>query len=205
MVKAGFSTLPARPIRHFLLRPVHLELPLPAVGLGDGVEDQPAGEREGRQEHQPQGQDGRGEPGHQARVQELEDDGRAEEEAEGQEEQGDKPEELHRPIVLEERADHHEDTGAVAHGVELGDRALGPVAVLDGHVEDPPAAVHRVDGELRLDLEAAGEHREGLHEGAGEGAVAGHHVVEPVAVDPADRGAHRSLPKPWPARLFSFA
>ena len=48
-----------------------------------------------------------------------------------------------------------------------------------------------MDGDLRLDLEALGEHRHGLHEHAVERAVARHDVVEGEAVDLLDQPAHQ--------------
>ncbi len=47
-----------------------------------------------------------------------------------------------------------------------------------------------MDGELGLDLEDPGKRGERLYERAAHGLVAGHDVVEAVAIDPLDRGAH---------------
>lgn len=58
---------------------------------------------------------------------------------------------------------HHLD--AVAHGVELADRTLGAVAVLNRHLKQAQIVVQRVDGHLGFDLEAARQHGVGFDEG----------------------------------------
>lgn len=169
---------------------IHRQLPLPAVVLGHGVQDEARGERQAAQEHERRRQNGGGEAGHQAGPRVLRDDRDAQHEADKREHQRHEAEELERPVVLEERCDGHDDLDTVGDSIELGAGAGGPVAVLDRHVQDAPAPVHRVDGELRLDLESLGEHGERLHERPRERAVTGHDVVEAVAVDPLDHEPH---------------
>ena len=107
------------------------------------------------------------------------------------ERQAEPAEEGHGAVVAEQARDGRQHEHAVGEGGQLALRALGPVAVVDGHVGHPPAAVHRPDGDLGLYLEAAAHDGHGLHEGAGEGAVARHDVLEGVAVDHLDEPAHQ--------------
>ena len=55
--------------------------------------------------------------------------------------------------------------------------------------------VDGVDRELGFDLEALGKHREGFNERAAHGTVAGHDVIEAVAIDPLDHGADQIVAK----------
>ena len=52
-----------------------------------------------------------------------------------------------------------------------------------------------MDRELGFDLEALGKHREGFDERAAHGAVAGHDIIEAVAIDPLDHGADQIVAK----------
>lgn len=167
------------------------ELPLLALHLGDGVQDHPRGEREPAEEHEGAGEHGGGQAQDQPGAEELGDHGDAGDEAQKEEQQGDQAEELHGPVVLEQPGDGHDHLRPVGERGELRLRALGPVAVDDGHIEDAPAPVDRVDRQLGLDLEPVREDGEGLHERAGERAVARHDVVEGVTVDPLDHGADK--------------
>lgn len=120
----------------------------------------------------------------------FEDDGDSKSEADDCQYEGDEAEELERAIILEERANHHDNFDAVAYGVELRLRPLGAVSVGDEHVEDAPAAVDGVDREFGLDLESLGEGGEGFDERPRESAVPRHHIVEAVPVDPLDHRAN---------------
>ena len=55
--------------------------------------------------------------------------------------------------------------------------------------------VDGVDRELGFDLKALGKHWEGFNERAAHGAVAGHDVIEAVAIDPLDHGADQIVAK----------
>ena len=55
--------------------------------------------------------------------------------------------------------------------------------------------VDGVDRELGFDLEALGKHREGFNERAAHGTVAGHDIIEAVAIDPLDHGADQIVAK----------
>lgn len=169
---------------------------MPTIVFGYGIQNEPCGERQATQEHERCRQNSGGEAGNQAGPCILRDNRDAQYEADKREHQRYEAEELERPVVLEERRDGHDDLDTVGYRVELGAGARRPVAVLDRHVQDAPAAIHRVDGELRLDLESFGEHGERLHERAREGAVTGHDIVEAVAVDPLDHEAHQVVAEP---------
>ena len=107
----------------------------------------------------------------------------------------DEAEELERTIVLEEASDHLDDLDAVAHRVELRLGSCGAVTVDDGDVEDAPASVHGVNGELGLYLEALGEYGEGLDKGPRERAESRHNILETVAIDPLDHEAYEVVAK----------
>ena len=68
-----------------------------------------------------------------------------------------------------------------------------PVAVLDGHFEQTQVVVQRVDGHLRLDLEAARKHGVGFDEREAERAVSGHDVGDVRAEQVVDGAAHETV------------
>ena len=177
----------ARSPRHEL---INLELPLLAVGLRHRVEDEAGRHGQAAAEHESHGEHRRGDAQHYARCDEGRNHGDAHDEAERHEDERNPAEEGEGLVFLEQARDGLEHLRAVAEGRQLRVAALGAVAVLDGHVDDAPALVDRVDGELGFDLEALREHRHGLDEGAVEGAVARHDVVEGEAVDGLDQPAH---------------
>lgn len=113
--------------------------------LSDGVEDESCYQREARQEDKSDRKDGGGEARDKACLEIFNDDGDSEGEADDRQYEGDKAEELERTVVLEERADHHDDLNAVTYGVKFGFRSRRSIAVSDRHVEDAPATVDGVD------------------------------------------------------------
>ena len=125
----------------------------------------------------------------------LDNDGHAQGEADDRKQERDQAEELQRTVVLEQRTDHRYDFDAIADGVEFGLGTRGTVAVLDGHIFDAPAVVDGVDRQLGFDLKALRKHGEGFDEWAAHGAVAGHDVIETVAIDPLDHGAYQVVAK----------
>lgn len=61
-----------------------------------------------------------------------------------------------------------------------------------------------VDGELGFNLEALTQDGEGLDERLAHGSVAGHDVVEAVAVNPFDHGANEVVAKAVKGPLVLF-
>ena len=161
------------------------------MGLRHGVQDEAGRPGERRHDHERHGEHRRGQLRHVAGVEVLGHHGQPEAEPHHGERQAEPAEEGHGAVVAEQARDGRQHEHAVGEGGQLALRALGPVAVVDGHVGHPPAAVHRPDGDLGLYLEAAAHDGHGLHEGAGEGAVARHDVLEGVAVDHLDEPAHQ--------------
>lgn len=168
---------------------VDLELPAAAVGARHGVQDGAGGKRERGAQHERDGEDRRGKLGDVARVEVLGDDRDASDESERDEDYGHPAEERHGTVVAEQARDGGEHEHAVGVGGKLALRSLGAVAVVDGDVHHAPAAVDGPDRDLGLDLEALRHDGHGLDEGAREGAVAGHDVLEGVAVEDADEPA----------------
>lgn len=115
-----------------------------------------------------------------------------------------KTKELERTIVFKERSDHCDDLDAVADRIEFGFRALRSIAILHRHVFNTPAVVDGMYGELGFDLEALAQNGEGLDEGLAHGSVAGHDVVEAVAVNPFDHGANEVVAKAVKGPLVFF-
>lgn len=122
-----------------------MQLPLSSLRLGDGVEDEPGRQCEACQEDKTDRKNGGGEARDEPRLEVFDDDGNSEDEADNCQYEGNEAEELERTIVLEERADHHDDLDAIANCIEFRFRPLGAVAVGDRHIEDAPAAVDGVD------------------------------------------------------------
>ena len=162
---------------------------MPSFRLGDGVEDEPSCQCEACQEDKTDRKNGGREARNKSRLKVFDDDGDSEDEADNCQYEGNEAEELKRSVILEERADHHDDFDAVTDGVELRLRSLGAIAVGYRYVEDAPATVNSVDREFRFDLKALGEDGEGLDERSREGSVSRHHVIEAVPVDPLDHRA----------------
>lgn len=169
---------------------VDLELPAAAVGARHRVQDGAGGKRERRAQHERDGEHRRGKLGDVARVEVLGNDRDAGDEPERDEDHGHPAEERHGAVVAEQARDGGEHEHAVGVGRQLALRSLGAVAVVDGHVGHAPAAVDGPDRDLGLDLEALRHDGHGLDEGAREGAVAGHDVLEGVAVENADEPSH---------------
>ena len=55
--------------------------------------------------------------------------------------------------------------------------------------------VDGVDGELGFDLKTFGEYGERFDERFAHGSIAGHDIIETVAVDPFDHGPHKVVSK----------
>ena len=83
-----------------------------------------------------------------------------------------------RPFGAIEAYDRAQDAQTVAPSVELGGRAFRPRVIGRVDFRHRQPQFERVDGELGLDLEAARQHGERLHEAAREYAVARQHVLE---------------------------
>ena len=164
-----------------------------AVVLGDDVEDDAGGgeQQSGDDEHDRA--DERGEAGHHAGVHELHGDHRAQDHADDADERAESAEERQGLVFADHAEDGAHDPDAVAHRVELGDGALGAVAVLDGHLEQAQVVVERVDGHFGLDLEAARQDRVGLDEREAERAIAGHDVGDVRAEQSVDGSAHEPV------------
>ena len=174
---------------------VYVDLPLLFFDLCHGIQDESGCKAQTAQEHKRRGEHGGGEARNEAGLEILDNDGHAQGEADHRKQKRNQAEELQRAVVLEQRADHRNDLNAVADGIKLGLGAFRTVAVLDGYIFDAPAVVDGVDRELGFDLEALGKHGEGFDERAAHGAVAGHDIIEAVAIDPLDHGADQIVAK----------
>ena len=174
---------------------IDLELPAAAVGARHGVQDGAGSKRERGAQHERDGEDRRGKLGDVARVEVLGDDRDAGDEPERDEDHGHPAEERHGTVVAEQARDGGEHEHAVGVGGKLALGALGAVAVVDGDVDDAPAAVDCPDGDLGLDLEALRHDGHGLYEGAREGAVTCHDVLERMAVKQANEPSHEVVAK----------
>lgn len=115
-----------------------------------------------------------------------------------------KTKEFERTIVLKECSDHCDYLNAVANCVELGLGACGSIAILHRHIFYAPAVVDGMNGELGFDLEAFTQDGEGLYERLAHGSVAGHDVVEAIAVNPLDHGANKIVSEPVKCSFVLF-
>ena len=86
---------------------------------------------------------------------------------------------------------HHLDT--VTHGVELADRALGTVPILNRHLIKAEIIVQRVDGHFGFNLKAARKHRIGFDERERECTVAGHNVGDVGVEQAVDGSAYQTV------------
>lgn len=187
---------PALPAGVPLLVEAHdVELPLAAIALHDGIQNQTRDAEKHRQPAQYGGENGSGKTRDKPRGIELRDDGNPQAESYDQGDEGKDVEERQRAVVLREGHDHAQNLGAVGEGVELGNGTLRPVAIDDWHLGNAPALVDGMDGKLGLYLESGREHREGLREDVVVGAIARHHVFELEAVKPLDEPPHQVVPK----------
>jgi hypothetical protein len=138
------------------------------------------------QAHQPEqrteqadarGEHGRGQPRHEADLEEGDDHRGADGERREREQRAERAEEAARTVETQEPHDLPEDVRTVAVRAQLavGPLAAGSVARVDlghGHTH-----VQRVDGHLGLDLEALTHRGKRLHEAAGQHAIAGEDVA----------------------------
>lgn len=72
------------------------------------------------------------------------------------------------------------------------------------HIFYAPAVVDGMNGELGFDLEAFTQDGEGLYERLAHGSVAGHDVVEAIAVNPLDHGANKIVSEPVKCSFVLF-
>ena len=105
----------------------------------------------------------------------------------------DRDEQAQRTLRAIDAQDRHQDAQAVAPGVELRCRAFRPRVVGRAHLGDRHFKLQRMDGELGLDLEAAGEDRKRFHEAAREHAIARQHVGEGLSEDARDESGQHAI------------
>lgn len=147
-----------------------------AVVLGDDVEDDARhNEQKPRDDEHDRAYE-RGESGHNAGMHEVDADRDGQNQPDDAEEKPEPAEERQRLVFADHAEDGAHDLDAVADGVKLGNRALGPIPVLNRHLIKPKIVVQAVDRHFGLDLETAGEHRIGLGERERERAIPGHDV-----------------------------
>ena len=164
-----------------------------AVVLGDDVEDDAGDDEQQAYDDEHDGADESGEAGDRTGADELGRDEPAQYDADDADDEAESAEEGERLVFADHTEDgaHHLD--AVAHRVQFGHGTLRPVTVLDGHFEQAQVVVERVDGHLRLDLEAARKHGVGFDEREVERAVAGHDVGDVRAKQVVDGAAHEPV------------
>ena len=139
------------------------------------------------------GNDQAGEAGDEAGADILRQHGDKQRQHDDQEDQGERAEEGEGLILPEQAEDGAQDAEAVGIGVELADRAGGPVAVGDGDLADQHVFIDGMDGHFGFNLKPAGKHREALPKRAAEGAVADHDIFDFGVEDPADQAAHQHI------------
>ena len=164
-----------------------------AVVFGDHVKNDTGDDEQESDDDQHDGADERGEVGDHAGAHELRGDPAAQNQSDDSDEQAKSSEERQRLVFADHAEDGAHDLDAVAHRVELGHGAGGPVAVLYGHFVQSQVVVQRVDGHFRLDLEAAREHGVGFDEGEAERAVTGHDVSDVRAEQVVDGAADKAV------------
>lgn len=147
-----------------------------AIVLGHDIKDDTRHEQQQPGDDKHDRSDQRGESGHHAGVPEVHRHRAAQHDANDAEDAADAAEEWERLVFADhaENGAHHLDT--VAHSIELADRPLGAIPILNRHLIKAEVVVQRVDGHLGFDLEAARQHRIGLDEGERESPVTGHNV-----------------------------
>ena len=126
-----------------------------AVVLGHDVKDDTRHEQQQSGNDKHDRSDQRGEAGHHAGVPEVHRHRAAQHDAKDAEDAADAAEERERLVFADhaENGAHHLD--AVTHGVELADRTLGAVPILNWHLVEAQVVVQRVDGHFGFDLKPA--------------------------------------------------
>ena len=164
-----------------------------AVILGHDIQDNTGDDEQKPRDDQHHRADQRGEVRDHAGFGEFEGNCAAQHDADDANDQAQSAEEGEGLVFADHAEDgaHHLD--AVAYRVQLGYGTFRPVAVLDGHFEQTQVVVQRVDGHLRLDLEAARKHGVGFDEREAERAVSGHDIGDVRAEQPVDGAAHQTV------------
>ena len=86
-------------------------------------------------------------------------------------------------VFFKKACNGFKDLRAVAKRGKLRLAALGAISILDGHINNAPTFINRMDGEFGFNLEALGKHGHGFHENAIERTVTRHHIVECKAIN----------------------
>ena len=126
-----------------------------AVVFGDDVEDDAGDDKQQADDDEHDGADQGGEVRDHASADEFRGDQCAQHDTDDADDQAEPAEEGERLVFADHAEDGTHDLDAVAHRVQFGDRAFGPVAVLNRHLVEAQVVVERVDGHLGFDFEAA--------------------------------------------------